>query len=413
MAADSTPMQGGHQVRLLQGGNDFFPALIQAMDASQFEVRLETYIFYFDASGEQVADALARAARRGVAVFLVMDGAGTAAVPPAWASRFAEAGVQWRIYSPLGGFAWLRPGNWRRLHRKLCVVDGRVAFCGGINVLDDFHDPNHGPLVSPRVDFAVQVSGPLVQLASEVTAQFWWRLKAAKNARDREFAAAWAALQAAASARSRDDASVVQPAEQGDEVHPGHLVRAALLLRDNLRHRTQIERAYRRAIAEARHEIVIANAYFLPGLRLRRGLIHAARRGVKVRLMLQGRYEYFMQFHGLRPIYDGLLAEGIEIIEYTGSFLHAKVAVIDRHWATVGSSNLDPLSLLLAREANVVIEDAVFAQDLHTRLEQAMALGGRRVDPKAHAGRSWHQRCLGWMAYSLIRAMLFLSRNRY
>lgn len=155
------------------------------------------------------------------------------------------------------------------------------------------------------------------------------------------------------------------------------------MLRDNLLHRRHIERAYRKAIGAAREEIIIANAYFLPGRKLRQALIEAVRRGVRVRLLLQGRYEYFMQYHAVRTVYGSLLAAGVEIHEYSASFLHAKVAVIDadshlpgaKPWATVGSSNLDPLSLLLAREANVVVEDATFAADLRQRLLEAMRKG--------------------------------------
>ena len=194
-------------------------------------------------------------------------------------------------------------------------------------------------------------------------------------------------------------------------------MRAALLLRDNLRHRSRIERAYRRAIAMAREDIIIANAYFLPGGKLRRALVLAAQRGVRVRLLLQGRYEYFMPHHAVRPVYHTLLQAGVEIYEYAPSFLHAKVAVIDaqgrRPWATVGSSNLDPLSLLLAREANVVVRDRAFASELHARLCQAMAGAGQRVQAVQLAQRPWHQRLLDRVAYALMRSALWLTGNRY
>ena len=171
------PLRAAHQVQLLQGGAAFFTEMIQAVDQAVQEVRLETYIFHLDPSGERVAQALLRAAQRGVAVYLVMDGVGTPQLPHAWAQRFDQAGVQWRIFRPLGHIGMLIPSRWRRLHRKLCVVDGKVAFCGGINVLDDWHDPNHGLLSAPRFDFAVRVTGPLVRSVHEVTAQFWWRLQ--------------------------------------------------------------------------------------------------------------------------------------------------------------------------------------------------------------------------------------------
>ncbi|MEY4099287.1 MAG: hypothetical protein RL300_458 [Pseudomonadota bacterium] len=399
----------GHQVDLLQGSQEFFPALVQAIDRSVNEVRLETYIFNVTASGAFVAQALERAATRGVKVFVVMDGAGTDRLSPEWVDRFSAAGVAWRIFSPLGRMGLLIPSRWRRLHRKLCVVDGRVAFCGGINVLDDFHDPNHGALSAPRFDFAVRVTGPLVESAHAALVQFWWRLQATRTVRQGDLSTAWQALQQA----HRSDPDRLDNTNENSLAGAPALTRAALILRDNLRHRTRIERAYRQAIGEAQHDIIISNAYFLPGRKIRKGLVHAAQRGVRVRLLLQGRYEYFMQYHAARMVYGKLLAAGVEISEYRVSFLHAKVAVIDGHWATVGSSNLDPLSLLLAREANVVVDDAVFAQNLQERLEHAMQVAGTRVDPAEYAARPFVQRLLDRVAYLVMRVLLFVNGKRY
>ncbi|NMM12209.1 MAG: cardiolipin synthase ClsB [Rhodoferax sp.] len=405
------PVRPGHQVQLLQGGQAFFPALIGDIDRSAHEVRIETYIFSVEAAGEQVAVALERAAQRGVSVYLVVDGVGTPRIPAEWVTRFNAAGVQWRIFSPLGRLGVLIPSRWRRLHRKLCVLDGTVAFCGGINLLDDFYDPNHGALDAPRFDFAVRVTGPLVQSVHEATVQFWWRLQAASNVRQNDFRAAWRALQEAVTLALQSRSA--QDLGQLVADSTAHNTNATLVLRDNVRNRSRIERSYRKAIGAATKEIIIANAYFVPGRKLRKGLIHAALRGVRVRLLLQGRYEYFMQFHATRPVYGALLAAGVEIYEYSVSFLHAKVAVIDGHWATVGSSNLDPLSLLLAREANVVVDDVAFAQDLRARLEQAFEQGGVRVDPAAYANRPWRQRFLDRIAFGVMRLLLFLNGKRY
>lgn len=405
------PIRPGHQVQLLQGGQAFFPTLIEDIDRSVHEVRIETYIFSVMAAGEQVAVALERAAQRGVSVFLVVDGVGTPRIPAEWVTRFNAAGVQWRIFSPLGRLGVLIPSRWRRLHRKLCVLDGTVAYCGGINLLDDFYDPNHGALDAPRFDFAVRVTGPLVQSVHEATVQFWWRLQAASNVRQNDFRAAWRALQEAVTLALKSRSAQDFGPLVADST--AHNTNAMLVLRDNVRNRSRIERSYRKAIGAATTEIIIANAYFLPGRKLRKGLILAALRGVRVRLLLQGRYEYFMQYHATRPVYGALLAAGVEIHEYSVSFLHAKVAVIDGHWATVGSSNLDPLSLLLAREANVVVDDVAFAQDLRARLEQAFEQGGVRVDPAAYANRPWRQRFLDRIAFGVMRLLLFLNGKRY
>jgi len=401
-------MRAGHEVQLLEGGTEYFPALVAAIEQASLEVRMETYIFHFAAAGEQVAQALVRAASRGVAVFLVMDGIGTPLVPPEWAQRFNQAGVQWHQFSPLGRLGLLIPGRWRRMHRKLCVVDGNVAFCGGINILDDYIDPNYGQLESARLDYAVRVSGPLVADAQAALVQFWVRLQVTRQLERLQFRRARATL---------DMTPVAVPVRVPDGVATYGAVfehaAASLVLRDNVLNRTRIEWAYRKAIASAHHEVLIANAYFLPGTQLRRALMDAARRGVRVRLVLQGRYEYFLQFHAARQLYGELLAAGVEIHEYQAGFLHAKVAVVDGRWATVGSSNLDPLSLQLAREANVVVENRAFAHALQTRLEQVMVRSGRKMDPQAHAERPLKQRILGGFAVGLVRLMLFLTGRRY
>ena len=404
----ATSLNAGHALRLLQCGREFFPAMVQAIDASSTEVRLETYIFHFDASGCDIAQALCRAGQRGVRVYLLMDGVGSPEVPLEWQQRFVEASVQWHRFSPLGNLGLLVPMRWRRLHRKLCVVDGEVAFCGGINILDDLLDPVFGTLESPRFDFSVQVTGPLVADVLRAMVQFWRRLVVTRQIKQLAFHSArqsWEiegdSLLLAAAGRQSASGSAKGGAN------------AALVLRDNLRNRNSIERVYRKAIAMARHEVVIANAYFLPGGKLRRALEFAARRGVRVRLLIQGRYEYFMQYHAARPVLLSLLEAGVEIYEYRSGFLHAKVALVDGIWATVGSSNLDPLSLLLAREANVVVENADFANHLRERLQDAINDHSVPMNVDRHTARPWTQHGMDWIAYGVMRLLLFLTGRRY
>ena len=395
------PLRNGHRLRLLEGSVEFFPALIDAVDAAQHEVWLETYIFDFNGASAEVAAALARAARRGVAVHVVVDGYGTPELPPRWREQFRQAGVNWLVYAPVGSLGVLWPGSWRRLHRKLCVVDGDVAFCGGINVLDDWHDPNYGRLSSPRLDFAVLMRGPSVAEVGHAMQQLWQRVRAARELSPH-------ALSEALSEVLRPPPAVAKAPHAA-----AGTAKVALLLRDNLRHRRQIETAYLRAIGRAQHEIIIANAYFVPGGRLRRALVRAARRGVRVVLLLQGRYEYFMQYYASRPVYDALLRAGVEIHEYSPSFLHAKVAVFDRRICTVGSSNLDPLSLLLAREANVMVDDADFAVRLRRRVLHAIEHQGEAMDPTQYARRPWRERLLERLALGMMRLALAVQGKKY
>jgi cardiolipin synthase A/B len=398
------PLRAGHHLQLLEGSRGFFPALIDAIDAARREVLLETYIFDFTGSGAEVAYALERAGRRGVTVRVVIDGFGTPELPPFWQMRFDAAPVQWALYSRTGAFGLLWPGQWRRLHRKLCVIDDTIGFCGGINILDDFHDPNHGPLESPRLDFSLRVEGPLVGEMQETMRRQWSRIEAMGQLKRARWSGAFELWRAA-----RASSPLPAPPPHPSDIN----VRAALLLRDNLRNRAVIERAYLRAIGRAREEIIIANAYFVPGGRMRRAIANAARRGVQVSLLLQGRYEYFMQYYAARPVFGALLRAGVHIHEYAPSFLHAKVAVIDGRWATVGSSNLDPLSLLLAREANVVVDDERFARRLRERLLHAMVNEGARMDPAAFAQRPPLQRVKERLALIVMRLLLIIQGKKY
>ena len=412
------PLHKPGALQLLQGGEQYFPALISAINEACAWVQIETYIFDFHGGGGEVAKALVRAARRGVRVEVMVDGVGSEAPSIEWRQTLLEAGVQWCVYSPLasgfGGLGLLVPDRWRRLHRKLCIVDQHTVFCGGINIMDDFYDPNYGALTEPRFDFAVAVTGTIAVEAAEAAALVWWRVQTGYSARQNHLVAAWEKFKERGYGR-RTVAGGLSPKSAGSAPAAAQVsgAKAALVLRDNLRNRNSIEKVYRKAIGAARDEILIANAYFVPGGKLRLALIKAAGRGVKVTLLLQGRYEYFMQYHAARPVYGALLNAGIEIHEYEASFLHAKVAVIDGHWATVGSSNLDPLSLLLAREANVVVEDNAFAAELQGALCDAIAGHGRRLDPAAYNRRPFGERILDYIAYALMRLAILVTGQRY
>ncbi|BBP03334.1 cardiolipin synthase B [Sulfuriferula plumbiphila] len=369
----------GNRITLLQNGREFFPALQAAIDAAQHEVHLETYIFADDPTGRTIAAALSRAALRGVNVRLMLDGFGCKTLPHMLLNEMRRDGVEILIFRPEPGLLHLRRNRLRRLHRKLCMADARIAFVGGINIIDDMDTPGQIP---PRYDYAVQVEGPILAQIVPVMRRLWKLVKWTQGRR-----------------RSRLPHSVVHTAPAGDQ-------HAALLIRDNLRHRRDIEQAYLDAISAARSEIIIANAYFLPGIRFRRTLIEAAERGVRVTLLLQGRVEYRLLHYATRALYGQFLAAGIKICEYHKSFLHAKVAVIDRYWATVGSSNIDPFSLLLAREANVVVEDSSFAAQLRASLQTAMDTGSQCLIHDSWVHRPWYKRSLVWLAYGTVRFMM-------
>ena len=368
----------GNRIRLLRTGSEYFPALKAAIDGAQRQIHLETYIFEADATGHAIADALTRAAQRGVTTHVLIDGFGSKNLDSGIIEAMRAAGVRLLKFRPEISPWTLKRQRLRRLHRKVAVIDGRLAFVGGINIIDDMHTPNQVP---PRFDYAVRVEGPLLAPIHAAVVNLWTLVM-------------WTQF------RRRGAVTPLEP-----QVEPCGTRRGAFVVRDNLRHRNDIESAYLEAIGKARSHVLIASAYFFPGKSFRRALADAARRGVRVVLLLQGRVEYLLLHYASRALYRYFLDAGVEIHEYHRSFLHAKVAVIDDRWATVGSSNIDPMSLLLAREANVVIDDEPFALELRASLDDAMALGAKRVDIESWEHQSLPQRMMTWICYEFVRFM--------
>jgi cardiolipin synthase len=371
---------GGNRLQLLCTGSEYFPALEAAIRAAQVEFYLETYIYEDDSTGQRITAALFDAAGRGVAVHVMVDGFGAKDMHESLKRQLREAGVRLLVFRPKISPLTLRRERLRRMHRKLAVADGRVAFVGGINIIDDMHTPGQIP---PRYDYAVRVEGPLVPVIHDSVLRLWKRVTWVHGSR-----------------RPPRRASVTPDGT------PRGSQRAALVVRDNFRHRSDIEDAYLAAIAAARDEIIIANAYFFPGRRFRQALVHAAARGVRVVLLLQGRVEYMLLHHASRALYGTLLEAGVEIREYHKSFLHAKVAVIDGQWSTVGSSNIDPFSLFLAREANVVVDDRGFAAELRISLHRAMEEGALHVAREHWFRQPLWKRLPIWVSYGVVRVLM-------
>jgi cardiolipin synthase len=474
---------GGNHVELLRGGDALFPAMSAAIGAARREIWLATYIFHTDACGLSLVSALCEAARRGVAVHVVVDGFGSLHSAEMLRRLFEPAGVKMVVFRPLTRLAhWFNPGQLRRQHMKLCSVDGRTGFVGGINIIDDHVDLRHGLSEAPRLDYAARVRGRAALAILQAARAVWaraalgrqWRrevtrlLQTAANA-TRGRAAAQASARAGANraaallapgalaptplpdpigatAAAGVDASMANAgraatgrrasvSEQVDRAGMGsprrtsrlawlrqqvrllqgvlggrprtqrsaagrggahasrqdRPMRARFVVRDNLRQRRSIEHAYVDALRGARERILLVCPYFYPGGEFRRALCDAARRGVTVHLLLQGKLDYRLAGMAARALYDELLRAGVHIHEYTPAFLHAKVAVVDESWATVGSSNIDPLSLLLNLEANLVVRDAAFCARLATEIERDLTQA-RHIDRPEDLHQGWR----GW-----------------
>jgi cardiolipin synthase A/B len=369
-----------NRITLLHSGAEYFPALIRAINEAREEVLLETYIFAPDETGEEVKAALKKAAARGVNVNVITDWLGTGHKQcMQLRQEFREAGVHYRVFN-----SWFQRGI-VRTHRKICVVDRQIAFLGGLNINHDLRaDDNPSVLLpAPRWDFAVSIVGPLVEhIHLEVEAQ--WMLLNRFNLRYR-----WEKFRGKFS-------SLPAP--------PNAPMLAALVVRDNLRNRRTIQKAYMKALGGARESAMLVTPYFAPGGKLRRALAQAAMRGVNVTLLL-GVGEFRIQDAVAHSFYPKLLKAGVKIVEYTRTQLHGKVGVIDNHWATVGSSNWDGLSLLLNQEANVVINDRQFTRELRAHIEHGIA-DGTPVRLEDYINKPWYKRMMYGAAYLFYRTVL-------
>ena len=383
MASSTRHWTEGNRLRLLENGEAFFPLVFDAIANATQEVLIETFILFEDQVGNELQLKLIDAAKRGVHVELVVDGYGSEELTPAFITALIDAGVHFKLFDPQPRKLGYRTNIFRRLHRKTVVIDGKQALIGGINLSAE-HLRAYGP--ESKQDYAVLVEGPVVE---HIHAHFSKNNDVATSPRWR-----WRSWPL----RSRKP-------ETGDHGKTG----AMLVVRDNDQHRDDIEHVYRIGIRNAKRDIILANAYFLPSYRLMREFRRAAERGVKVRLILQGRPDMPIVRWLARALDDELLRAGARIFEYTERPLHAKVAVIDDDWSTVGSSNLDPLSLFLNLESNLVMRDAEFAATLRSNLEglietrcQELTLHKARLPPML-------RRLISILAYHLLRRLPSLA----
>ena len=372
----------GNQVQLLRSGEEYFPALLAAFEGARDEIWCESYTLEDDRIGQQVMAALVAAAVRGVRVHVLVDGVGSRAwVNAGGPDQLREQGVRVAVFRPERAWWSLRRSRLRRMHRKLMVIDAEQAFVGGINLEDDLEEGVH------RFDFAVALRGSVVADVHNAV----WRM--------------WRTVTWAERGARAVDAVPGRARALPQRMHG----RIAFLVRDNLWHRHDIERTYRLALREAQHEVLIANAYFFPGRGFRADLQRAAQRGVKVTLLLAGVTDHPLLALATRALYPQFRALGIDIVEYEESQLHAKVAIVDGEWATVGSSNIDTLSLFLAREANIFVRDAGFAGELAACVQAAIGDGERASLIDTAAVLTPWQRLKARLAYQLVRGLIGLA----
>lgn len=376
---------GGNEVQLLEGGEEYFSLLTEHIHNARSEILFEAYIYHEDRVGMAIAEALMSAAKRGVKVVVTLDGIGCFSLSSEFVSRLKEAGVDILIFRPLHFFPRLRNLLSERLHRKIVVIDKHIVFVGGMNITEEqlFSHPSKA-----RMDHAVKIKGPVVEFVRRVLLGFRFRIERK-----------WVEWSKAVRDWRREEIQ-----------NPDLPAKAAFVIRDNFRYRKKMERHFRKGFDQAQSQITIAAAYFLPGRRLFRSLILAARRGVRVRLILEGKVEFPWLKWATSNLYQRMLKAGIEIYEYQPYILHSKLICVDRHWTSIGSCNLDPISLFLNLEANLVIDDESFGQEVESKLEE-LCRDSKAVTLESLAKRPWWKNLLARASYTFLRiaSQIFLG----
>lgn len=360
---------GAHRLALLRDGEQAFPRMLEDIARAKSSVCLETYILRDDRTGRAFGDVLMDRAAAGVEVSVLFDAWGSS-VSDRFVQRLRHAGVRVLAFRPVGRAAkerrFLR-AVWRRDHKKSLIVDGVVGYTGGINVSDDYAPVSAGG--GGWRDTHVRIAGPAARELLYYFLRTWRREQGPAFDEDRYVFGS-----------RRPDPHV------------------QVISSERRKGRNDIGREYRDAIGNARSRILITNAYFLPTLRLFYALTDAARRGVDVRIIVAGATDVPPVRYAARSIYGRLLRAGVRVHEFVGRVLHAKTAVIDGAWSTVGSSNLDSQSLKMNLEVNAIIRSRAFAAALERMFFEDLG-ACEEVTLDAWTRRSPLERAISFGAY--------------
>lgn len=368
-----------NKVKLIRGGKDYFETLVKLINDAKDNIHLQTYIYDDDETGRQVAEALKAAVKRGVGVYLLVDGYASQVMSQNFIDSLKDSGVHFRFFEPLFKSKHFYFG--RRLHHKIIVVDALYAIVGGMNITDRYNDMPGKPA---WLDFALYVEG---EIALELCVLCWktW------NGFPRRME--------------------VTPCELK---HPDYSLiplEAMVRMRRNdwVRQKNQISESYREIFSKARSHILLLCSYFLPGREVRKELEKAIKRGVKVRIIIAGPSDVMIAKNAERYMYDWLLRNGVELYEYQKNILHGKIAVCDDQWMTIGSYNINNISAYASIETNLDVFNKELAAEAKQLLEKIKIEDCIPVTIARHKQDKNIIKQFGrWASYQLVRVMFYL-----
>ena len=358
-------------IRLVHSGNDYFETLENLIHSAKHSLHLQTYIFNDDETGRRIARALKEACLRGVEVTMMLDGFGSASLSRKFVHDLRLAGIRLRFFSPFFSFQIIYFG--RRLHHKVVVADQYTALIGGINIADKYHG---SPSEQAWLDYAILLKGKVCKDVEKICRQLYGR-------------------------KFRKKKNNIP----SNHIDTEKLIPIRIKQNDRFRRKNQISASYLHAIKNAKSSIYLTGSYFLPGTKLRKALVNAAKRGVEVHLILAGVSDVPTFQTATRWLYDFLFRNGIKIYEWKKSVLHGKIALVDDTWATIGSFNLNHLSAYGSIELNVDVLDKQFSKEFQDHLKAVIDKGCEQIFQK-HQNNHWTARLKRWAAYQLTRTTI-------
>ena len=370
-----------NSIRLLHSGHEFFNLLAKMIGHAEHSIHLHTYIFGNDETGTSVANLLKQAAQRGVKVYMLVDGYASSSLPSEFTKELTDAGINFRFFKPLFKSRSLYFG--RRLHHKVIVVDGVNALVGGINIADRYNDMQEE---KAWLDLAVYVYGDASKELYNICCRLWTRK------RSRQFV-----LPAKVPAKL-----------PGVETNDNCDVRVRR--NDWVKRRQQVFRTYLEIFRSSKKNITILCAYFMPGTSFRRALERAARRGVKIKVILTAHSDVPISKYAERYLYRWMLRNKIEIYEYKPCVVHAKMAIADEHLLTIGSYNINNISAYASIELNLDINDTAFSKKVQQELDQIINSDCEVIDSSTYKTKLYSfTQLFQWGAFQVIRFFLTVS----
>lgn len=363
-----------NKVQLIRSGKMYFDLLLQLINTTEKNIHLQFYIFLEDETGIAVMEALKAASHRGVSVFLHLDGYASQQLPQQCVKDMREAGVHFKWFEPL-----LRSRHFyfgRRLHHKVVAADGLYSLVGGMNICNRYNDMPGEPA---WLDMALYCEGEASLIVHNICRQMWSKKKALPSVSHK---------------------LIEQFCEQ---IPVTKRTNVRVRRNDWVKRKTQVWKSYLDMFSKAEERITIMCSYFLPGRIFRIKISQAVKRGVKVKVILAGTSDVMMAKHAERYLYDWLLKNNVEIYEYQETVLHAKVAVSDSSWVTIGSYNVNNISAYASLELNMDVKNKAFARHTEKELEDIITRHCKQITKENYASstnffkRLWQRFCYNFI----------------